>query len=30
MFRASYRKMGGRVGAMSEVIDETGVTQNLS
>jgi hypothetical protein len=30
LFRASYRKMGGRVGATSEVIDEAGATQSLS
>jgi hypothetical protein len=30
LFRASYRKMGGRVGATSEVIDEAGATQSLT
>ena len=30
LFRASYRKMGGKVGATSEVIDEAGATQSLS
>jgi hypothetical protein len=30
MFRASYRKMGGRVGATSQVIDETGAVQSQS
>jgi hypothetical protein len=30
LFRASYRKMGGKVGATSEVIDESGAKQNLS
>ena len=30
LFRASYRKMGGKVGATSEVIDEAGTKQSLS
>jgi hypothetical protein len=30
LFRASYRKMGGRVGATSEVINESGTAQSQS
>jgi hypothetical protein len=30
LFRASYRKMGGHVGATSQVIDETGAAQGQS
>jgi hypothetical protein len=30
LFRAFYRKLGGRIGATSEVIDETGAVQGQS
>jgi hypothetical protein len=30
LFRASYRKMGGKIGATSEIIDEAGATQSVS
>jgi hypothetical protein len=30
LFRAFYKKTGGRVGAVSEIIDETGAPQSTS